>query len=55
MTFMEKVVADSMPLWEAAADTPFLAEMGRGTLDRRQFLDYIVQDSIYLRDYLNST
>ena len=43
-----------MPLWEAAADTPFLAEMGRGTLDRRQFLDYIVQDSIYLRDYLKA-
>ena len=28
--------------------------MGEGTLDRQAFLDYIVQDSLYLRDYLKA-
>lgn len=54
MTFMDQVIADSMPLWERAANESFLEQMGTDTLDRRQFLDYIIQDSIYLRDYLKA-
>ncbi len=54
MTFMDEVIADSMPLWEDAANEKFLKEMGEGTLDRNQFYDYIIQDSIYLRDYLKA-
>lgn len=52
--FMDKVIADSLNLWESAANETFLKEMGQGTLDRQKFLDYIVQDSIYLRDYLKA-
>ncbi|MBC8536802.1 hypothetical protein [Feifania hominis] len=51
---MDRVIADSMPLWVAAERTPFLERMGRDTLEREQFYDYIVQDSIYLRDYLKA-
>lgn len=54
MTFMDGVIADSLPLWEAAAKEDFLKEMGEGTLDRNRFLDYIIQDSLYLRDYLRA-
>ncbi len=54
MGFMDSVIADSMDLWEAAADEPFLARMGDGTLDKAMFYDYIVQDSIYLRYYLRA-
>lgn len=54
MTFMEKTIADSKPLWVEAANEIFLEEMGQNTLDKQQFLDYIVQDSIYLRDYLKA-
>ena len=54
MTFMEKVVADSMPLWKAAASCAFIEQMGRGTLDKEKFLNYIIQDSLYLRDYLKA-
>ena len=54
MTLMERITADSMDLYEAAAAEPFLEELGRGTLDRTRFLDYIVQDSIYLRDYMKA-
>ena len=54
MTFFEEAVAAAMPLWRAAADEDFLTGMGEGTLDRQAFLDYIVQDSLYLRDYLKA-
>ncbi|MCI8589549.1 MAG: TENA/THI-4 family protein [Clostridiales bacterium] len=54
MTFMEHVIADSMPLWQAAASCSFLEQMGRGTLEQELFLDYIIQDSLYLRDYLKA-
>ena len=54
MTFFQEAVAAAMPLWRAAADEDFLTGMGEGTLDRQAFLDYIVQDSLYLRDYLKA-
>ena len=54
MTFFEEAVAAAMPLWRAAADEDFLTGMGEGTLDRQAFLYYIVQDSLYLRDYLKA-
>jgi thiaminase/transcriptional activator TenA len=54
MTFLEEAIQAAMPLWRAAADEDFLTEMGNGTLDRAAFLDYIVQDSLYLRDYLKA-
>ena len=54
MAFMDSVIARSKPLWDAAADESFLRQMGEGTLPREQFLDYIIQDSLYLRDYLRA-
>lgn len=51
---MDDVIADSMPLWEAAANESFLKEMGENTLDKRIFYNYIIQDSLYLRDYLKA-
>lgn len=54
MTFMEQVIADSLPLWDDAANTLFLEQMGTGSLNKQKFYDYIVQDSIYLRDYLRA-
>ncbi|MCI8331825.1 MAG: TENA/THI-4 family protein [Clostridiales bacterium] len=54
MTFMESVIADSMPLWQEAASCSFVEQMGRGTLEKEMFLDYIIQDSLYLRDYLKA-
>ena len=54
MAFMDSVIARSKPLWDAAADESFLRQMGEGTRPREQFLDYIIQDSLYLRDYLRA-
>ena len=54
MTFMDRIIADSLKLWEDAANEDFLEKMGTGTLEKERFYDYIVQDSIYLRDYLKA-
>lgn len=54
MTYMDRIIADSMDLWDEAASCPFLEKMGDGTLDRKLFYEYIVQDSIYLRYYLKA-
>lgn len=54
MSLMEDITRESMGLYDAAADAVFLSELGEGTLDRAKFLDYIVQDSIYLRDYMKA-
>lgn len=54
MNFMQEVALSAKNIWEQSANESFLTEMGNGTLNRKQFLDYIVQDSIYLRDYLKA-
>jgi len=45
-------------LWEEAARKPFVMEMAKGTLDIERFRYYMIQDYLYLIDYidiLNST
>ena len=50
--FMLELIEDSLALWDEAANSPFLTAMGEGTLSKDLFYDYMIQDSIYLRDYL---
>lgn len=50
--FMKEVIDDSAKLWEDAANCRFINEMADSTLSKEKFLDYIIQDSIYLRDYM---
>lgn len=54
MKAMERIISDSMDLWEEAAAVLFLAELGKGSVDKELFLNYIVQDSIYLRYYIKA-
>ncbi|MDI3299299.1 MAG: thiaminase II [Bacillota bacterium] len=39
------------PVWQAIRRHPFLAGLTDGTLERRRFLFFVVQDALYLRDY----
>ena len=50
--FSLELINDSKDLWNEAANCDFLTEMGEGTLDHDKFVEYMIQDSIYLRDYL---
>ena len=51
MTFMEEIIAHSMPLWEEAAEEEFLKRMGTDTLDKQRFLDYITVSYTHLDVY----
>ena len=51
MTFVEECVRDSLPFWQESLETPFLRGLADGTLDEDCFLGYIVEDSLYLREY----
>ena len=51
MTFVEECVRDSLPIWQDCLDTPFLRGLADGTLAEDCFLGYIVEDSLYLREY----
>lgn len=51
MSFTQKCVQDSLPIWEQCLNSPFLQKLENGTLDPACFLGYIVDDSLYLREY----
>lgn len=51
MTFLEECIQDSLPVWERCLNTPFVRGIGDGTLDEACFKGYIVDDSLYLREY----
>lgn len=52
MGFTDEAIRESMDLWEQSANERFLNEMADGTMSKEKFFDYIIQDSLYLRDYL---
>ena len=51
MGFVEECVRDSMPIWQQCLDSEFLRGMEAGTLPIDCFAGYIVDDSLYLREY----
>lgn len=51
MSFVKHVVDDSIDIWNQCLNHPFLQEMSRGTLPEEKMKLYMIQDSLYLRDY----
>lgn len=51
MSFIRQTVESSMDIWDACLRHPFLVELHEGRLPEGKFTGYIVQDSIYLREY----
>lgn len=52
MKFSEKLHAGVDDLWREAADKPFVREMAMGTLSEKKFRNYMIQDYLYLLDYI---
>ena len=40
-------------LWEEAAQKPFVTKMADGTLDAERYRNYMLQDYLYLQDYID--
>lgn len=51
MSFIRETVDASRDLWDACLRHPFLIELHEGRLPEHKFTRYLVQDSIYLREY----
>ncbi|MBT1165293.1 thiaminase II [Bifidobacterium simiarum] len=51
--FAERLYRAAEPVWEEGLDQPFLRELADGTLDRDRFVFYMLQDYLYLNDYVN--
>ena len=51
MSFLDTCIQDNIPIWRSCMETPFLRGMADGTLDEECFKGYIVDDSLYLREY----
>lgn len=51
MTFMEHILAHNIPIWDQCVATPFVCEMQNGELPFEKFKEYMIQDSIYLKNY----
>lgn len=51
MSFMDEVVKRNIRVWDACAETPFIRELQAGILPEEKFKQYMIQDSIYLKNY----
>lgn len=51
MSFINEAITNSMDIWQQCYKTPFVQEMAKGTLPNEKFKNYIIQDSIYLKQY----
>ena len=51
MSFVAECIQNSLPIWEQCLNSMFLQKLENGTLEESSFLGYIVDDSLYLREY----
>ena len=51
MSFMEGILKRNVPVWDKCIATMFVQDMKDGKLTTEDFKEYIVQDSIYLKNY----
>ena len=51
MTFADRLIQEAEPIWAKYYEHPFIQNLIDGSLDRRKFLRYLIQDTLYLKDY----
>ena len=51
MGFARELMEENIPIWQQCLETPFLRQLEDGTLSEDCFKGYIVDDSLYLREY----
>jgi len=51
MSFMEDILKQNKPVWDKCIATMFVQDMKDGTLPIEDFKEYMIQDSIYLKNY----
>lgn len=51
MSFMKETLKQALPIWNRCIEVPFVQEVKNGTLPMEKFKLYMIQDSIYLKNY----
>lgn len=51
MEFIKKAIEGSMDIWERYLEHPFITGLRDGTLSDDRFTGYLIEDTIYLREY----
>lgn len=51
MSTTERLLEAAKEIWKAYNEHPFIKGIEDGTLDRKKFRFYIIQDYLYLEDY----
>ena len=51
MSFVRSCIEECLPIWKQCLESPFLARMEADTLEEECFKGYIIDDSLYLREY----
>lgn len=49
--FMQEIIRHNIPIWDECINTPFVRELQSGKLPFEKFKQYMIQDSIYLKNY----
>ena len=52
MKLSEILFSKTKELWDQSAEKPFVIEMAKGTLDKELFKRYMLQDYLYLQEYI---
>ena len=52
MKLSEILFSKTKELWDQSAKKPFVIEMAKGTLDKELFKRYMLQDYLYLQEYI---
>ena len=48
---LETVIGGSLEIWKDYLTHPFIRKLADGTLPEEKFLNYLIQDTLYLREY----
>jgi len=51
---ISQFINESIDIWNKCIDSKFLIQMQKDNLKKEIFLNYLIQDSLYLRDYLKT-
>ena len=52
MSFVREMIENSMDLWNGYLKHPFVTELASGALPEEKIKRYIIEDSLYLKEYL---
>ncbi|MGL5314043.1 MAG: thiaminase II [Peptostreptococcaceae bacterium] len=52
MKFTDYLFERNKDIWEGYLNHPFIKEIGKGTLPKEKFLSYLIQDYLYLKEFV---